>query len=84
MLKNIYPRKWITKANFLTRWEKSNLDKYFESKHVITKELKEKILNPDIRFLIDLSEIRKLNPLLSEELVREYAYIIEEYFKKEF
>lgn len=84
MLKNIYPRKRITKANFLTRWEKSNLDKYFESKYVITKELKEKILNPDIRFLIDLSEIRKLNPLLSEEFVREYAYIIEEYFKKEF
>jgi hypothetical protein len=84
MLKNMYPRKRITKANFLTKWENSNLSKYFDTKHVISKELKEKILNPDIRFYIDLSEIRKLNPLLSEELVREYAYVIEEYFKKEF
>lgn len=81
MIKRLEPHKRITQKQILEWWKASNIPLLEQYKEELPDLLKVCALDPDYRFSIDIHELRKLYQQKSEEKIRQYAFMVERYFR---
>ena len=77
--------KRMAHAPIVDKWNQSNIPSIdLITDHDIKKGYSTYALNPDQKFYVDLSGLRKLYPQVSEEKIRCYAYQIDQFIRESF